>query len=153
MKNLVKSLEEMANFARGIFAKLEKSSQSNQATILALQGDLGSGKTAFVKALAEVLGIKEIVTSPTFVIEKIYTLEKKSQNTAQSFSKLIHIDAYRLDRPEELAKLGWAEICANPKNLICIEWPERLSSLIPSDALHLRFTFIDEQTREIVVVQ
>ena len=118
---------------------------STTATILALSGDLGSGKTAFVKALASALGIKETITSPTFVIEQIYTLPKGA-----IFDRLIHIDAYRLEKSSELERLGWAEIATNPRNLICLEWPENVVGLSHFDnARELKFHFIDENTREI----
>lgn len=104
----------------------------SKATIVGLYGDLGAGKTTFMKSVAEVLGIKETIQSPTFVIEKIYELEN------QIFKHLIHIDAYRLDSSEELLKLGWQEIIANPQNLICIEWPERVQGVMP---LHIMIRF------------
>lgn len=118
-----------------------------QATVLALLGDLGSGKTAFVKMLAKALGVEENVSSPTFIIEKFYTLPTNSLSGA--FTQLIHIDAYRLEKPEELERLGWAGILANRRNLICIEWPEKVARLIPLSAQTLSFTLIDETTREI----
>lgn len=131
---------------------------SAAANILALSGDLGSGKTAFVKALASALGIKETITSPTFVIEQIYLLPDGS-----AFDRLIHIDAYRLEKASELERLGWSEIVADPKNLICLEWPENVAGLsglrgmnrlVPKTSkaptVHwLQFRFIDENTREI----
>lgn len=112
-----------------------------QASILALRGDLGAGKTTFVQTIARELGVKETITSPTFVIMKKYELFN------QSFKTVIHIDAYRLKDSRELEVLGWNELVANPTNLICIEWPERVEPLIPSNARHIQFIFIDEHTR------
>lgn len=113
------------------------------AFVLALQGDLGAGKTTFTKALAQSFGVTETVTSPTFVIEKIYKI------THPEFDHFIHIDAYRIERSEELAKLGWNAIVNNPRNLIVIEWPERVADLIPADAETLRFTFVSDTLRNI----
>src|ERR1039458_8847512 len=73
----------------------------NAATIVALSGDLGSGKTTFAEGIARTLGIEESVTSPTFVLEKIYELD------GQKWQRLIHIDAYRLKEAHELEALGW----------------------------------------------
>jgi tRNA threonylcarbamoyladenosine biosynthesis protein TsaE len=115
----------------------------SEATVVALSGDLGAGKTAFTKAVALILGVGENVTSPTFVIEKIYGL------TGQPFKHLIHIDAYRIEDARELLHLGWKEIIQDPGNLILIEWPERVSDVIPADAKKISFTFIDETTRKI----
>lgn len=105
-----------------------------QALIVALSGEFGAGKTTFVQGMAEALGVKEKVTSPTFVIEKAYELEH------QAFSRLIHIDAYRLKGSHELEVLGWKEIVRDPGNLILIEWPERVAACIPPDALRLSFS-------------
>ena len=77
------------------------------------------------------------------MIEKVYPLK----NT--TFTHLIHIDAYRLDTPQELARLGWGEIISNPDNIILIEWPEKVATIMPPDHTRLKFTFIDENTRTI----
>ena len=114
-----------------------------QATVVGLSGDLGSGKTTFSQCVAKILGVNENVTSPTFVIEKIYEL------TGQPFKHLIHIDCYRLESASEMAKLGWAEIVADPNNLILVEWPEKIADILPADMIKIDFKFIDEKTREI----
>lgn len=113
------------------------------ATIITFSGELGAGKTTITKELAKQLGIKERVVSPTFVIMKIY-------NTKDSkFKKLIHIDAYRLDKSEELLRLGWEEIISNKDNLIVVEWPERVSECFPFDIISLKLEHIDDNTRTI----
>ncbi len=114
------------------------------ATMLGLSGELGSGKTVFVKALAKRLGVSDTVLSPTFVIEKIYKLPP-----GKPFRHLIHIDAYRIDNEEELRVLGWDELLADPHNLIVIEWPERIKGLLPKDAREIKFKHVNETTREI----
>jgi tRNA threonylcarbamoyladenosine biosynthesis protein TsaE len=117
------------------------------ATILALSGDLGAGKTTFVQTLSRELGVTEVVTSPTFVIMKKYQLSDSL------FDALIHIDAYRLKNSHELEVLGWNEMIKDPTNLICIEWPERVESLMPPYTQHLTFTFIDEEHRDIKIAK
>lgn len=114
-----------------------------KAQVFGLAGNLGSGKTTFTQAVAKALGVNEGVTSPTFVIEKIYKL------SGQVFDRLIHIDAYRLESGRELLQLGWHEISSDPKNLIMIEWPERVADILPADLKKINFAFIDEKTREI----
>ncbi len=114
----------------------------DKATVVALRGNLGSGKTAFSQAVGEVLGVSAM-SSPTFVIEKIYPIDYRG------FKHLIHIDAYRLEKHTELLHLGWTEICKEPENLILIEWPDRVSEIIPKDAMMINFKFVDETTREI----
>lgn len=125
-------------------------SQGVRATVVGLYGDLGSGKTAFTQAVARALNIRETVTSPTFVIEKIYAVNHSGTDSQITpFTHLIHIDAYRLEKSEELIRLGWNEIIADPANLILIEWPEKVPDIMPADHIKLSFTFIDEITREI----
>lgn len=94
------------------------------ATIVGLSGDLGAGKTTLVKAIAEILGVKETITSPTFVIAKYY------RTRDPKFTDLIHIDAYRIEDPKELEILGWETIKNEPNTLVVIEWPERVEGLL-----------------------
>ena len=110
---------------------------------MALSGELGSGKTTFVQCAARTLGVKENITSPTFVLIKSYKLQ------VASYKNLYHIDAYRLESGAELAKLGFEEIVANPDNLIFLEWPERVSEVLPANFLTIKFAFIGEATRAI----
>ena len=100
---------------------------------LALHGDLGVGKTTFVQGLALGFGIKEAVTSPTF---SIYTLH-------QGKRLLAHLDAYRLSRPEEIDALLLDEFL-KPPYCLAIEWPEKLGSWIPSEALHFDFGIVNK---------
>ena len=123
MKYISNSLEETQKIADDFIKNI--SPKSDSAFVVGLSGNLGAGKTAFTKCIAKGLGVEETVTSPTFVIEKIYELEN------QKFSHLIHIDAYRLESGEELLNLGWQRIISDPKNLILIEWPEKVSSVMP----------------------
>ena len=129
-----------AEFARGL------ESREGGATVIALKGDLGSGKTTFTKAFAAALGVPaEEITSPTFVIEKRFDLAGHA-----FFKNLIHIDAYRLERPEEIQKLGWSETLKGEGNLVLVEWPEHIGAALPPNTPTISFRFIDENTREIV---
>ncbi len=139
------SLEKMDQFAGQFVATLVP---DRQAVVVGLLGDLGSGKTTFVQDLARHLGVTEEVTSPTFIIQKSYTLPEESK-----FSKLVHIDAYRLDAPEELTRLGFAETLKDEKALILVEWPEKVSKVLPQKRKELSFKFVDENTREITYEQ
>ena len=127
------------------------------ATGVGLQGDLGSGKTSFVQGVARALGVAEHVTSPTFILERIYKLPIPKPNTYNlsptTFSHLIHIDAYRLDSVEELAHLGFEELTKEKENLILIEWPERVAHALPKNMLTIKFEFIDENIRKIEMLQ
>lgn len=103
------------------------------ATIVALSGELGAGKTTFTQGLAAALGVEETVASPTFILEKRYLLN------GTPWRQLIHIDAYRLNGEHELQALEWEGIIADPGNLILLEWPERISGAIPKGAITLHF--------------
>ena len=117
----------------------------NQATVVALQGNLGAGKTAFTQAVGKFLNVVENVVSPTFVIMKVYKIDFKG------FKSFIHIDAYRLEKESELLHLGWHEIIQEPENLIFIEWPENVPRLIPKDAKRISLEIVDENTRSITI--
>jgi len=100
MKRIIsKSLDDTARIASDWLGSLEK--KDSEALVVCLSGDLGSGKTAFTKAVAAALGINEMVTSPTYVIEKIYQIAKFGDRISR-WGRLIHIDAYRLESAREL---------------------------------------------------
>lgn len=114
-----------------------------EATVVALHGELGAGKTTFSQEVGKLLGVAENMHSPTFVIMKVYEID------FHGFKKLIHIDAYRLEKESELLHLGWEEIIKEPENLVLIEWPEKVAGLIPRDAKRISFKHVNESTREI----
>lgn len=142
MEIISKSVGETEAFARKFLNDLK--ARPGQATVLALKGDLGSGKTTFTQFLAKILGVKNQITSPTFVIEKKYPIKDHP-----NFKQLIHIDSYRLNNGTDLLKLDWSEILADPKNLIVIEWPEIVPEILPADCLNLEFEFVSEGERRI----
>lgn len=116
--------------------------QADAATVVTLSGDLGAGKTTFTQGVARALGVTETVTSPTFVLEKIYPIRNTSRSNGAGklgFKRLVHIDAYRLKGAHELEVLGWNELLADPGNLILLEWPERVEGAIPNDATRITF--------------
>jgi tRNA threonylcarbamoyladenosine biosynthesis protein TsaE len=126
-----KSLQETEVFATELLQKIKTNT-------IGLYGDLGSGKTALTKSIAKILGVQEEVTSPTFVIAKFY--KGKERN-------LVHIDAYRLEHFSELESLGFKEWCADPKNLVVIEWPEKVKEILPQHD-RVDCVFVNETTRE-----
>lgn len=116
----------------------------NYPTVFCLHGNLGAGKTTFIQGVAKALNIKEKITSPTFVLMKNFPLDKKL-----SFTNLYHFDCYRFDKPEEVLVLNFKEIIKNPKNLVFIEWPERIKKFIPKNAVWINFKVIGKNKREI----
>ncbi len=119
--------DEVAEVARALLASVAPSIDT--ATIIGLSGDLGAGKTTLVQAIGKVLGVDETIVSPTFVIAKYYNTR------TETFQKLIHIDAYRIEDPQEMNVLGWDTICSEPQTLVVVEWPERIEALLP-DSTH-----------------
>jgi tRNA threonylcarbamoyladenosine biosynthesis protein TsaE len=125
-----------AHFARGLAPRIL------EATVIALSGELGAGKTTFAQGVARALGVGGVVASPTFVIEKVYELQ--SSPPAGGWRHLVHIDAYRLKSAQELELLGWKELVADAGNLILLEWPERVAELVPQDAIRIEFDIAGE---------
>jgi tRNA threonylcarbamoyladenosine biosynthesis protein TsaE len=99
------------------------------ASVVALHGDLGAGKTTFVQGFAKGLGIQEMVTSPTF---NIFTLHRGAGRT------LLHLDAYRLESAAQLDALMLEDFLVPPWWL-AVEWPSRIAGWLPATALHLEF--------------
>lgn len=161
-KYTIASLEELDNFVVHEFLPFLEPTDAD-ATVFALSGDLGAGKTAFVKSVSKHLGITEQVVSPTFIIAKFYPLpgsenaieilESAQEERAHlHFHELVHIDAYRMEDPKEADVLRFPELLNDPKKLIFVEWPEQLGDALPHNVRRLQFKFIDETTREITVI-
>jgi len=143
-KILSKSLDDTARIAREwlVFLEKKETKGKGEALVVGLSGNLGSGKTAFVKAVAKELGITEMVTSPTFVSEKMY----KTNNA--DFPRLVHIDAYRLESARELEVLDFEELVEDANSLILIEWPENVREILPEGAQTIWCEFVSETERE-----
>ncbi len=122
MEKVVTSIAMLADEAQAFVQRL---SLKDKATLVTLSGDLGAGKTAFVKEVAEALGISDDLTSPTFVLMKMYDI------SSSAFKRLVHIDAYRLESGAELAPLRLNELLEDKENLIMLEWPEKVPGALP----------------------
>jgi tRNA threonylcarbamoyladenosine biosynthesis protein TsaE len=136
------ALHELSYFVRNMLAVLMLADGKDAATVLALKGDLGAGKTTFTQALARELGVQDAVQSPTYVLMKSYPLELSDAgaNTNKKFTKLVHIDAYRLERPEEFDVLRPQEFLSDPHALVVVEWPEKLEGRLPKPDMTLAFS-------------
>ncbi len=110
--------------------------------ILALIGDLGSGKTTFAQGFAKGLGIKEKIISPTFVLIRQHKIPKPQRT-------FYHIDLYRLDIIEDIKSIGIKEILEDKDNLILIEWAEKIEKLLPDSTLRITFEKSSETGRKI----
>lgn len=113
--------------------------------VVALEGDLGAGKTTFVRGLADAMGIEpNRVSSPTFIIVQEY--ESLDDRT------LVHVDAYRVSDEAELDALGWDELLAARDAVIVIEWPERIPSRLPRDLVTVRLIHTGGDQRDIEII-
>lgn len=152
MKIVCDSEEKLIQVAEKVieFAKQHVDSAAGNAFVVGLSGDLGSGKTTFTKQFAKILGIDETITSPTFVIQKNFDI---SFPELDEFKKLFHLDVYRIESDSELASIGWQEMISNPENIVLIEWPEIVAGSLPENVLNIKFTFIDDKTREVEIIE
>lgn len=107
--------------------------------LIELVGDLGGGKTTFVKALGRALGIEKTITSPTFNIHRGY--EFKS-------SRLEHFDLYRLS-DDEIVGNELQDCLADDCSIVVVEWAENFSKILSEDRLIIKFTYINEQSRKL----
>jgi tRNA threonylcarbamoyladenosine biosynthesis protein TsaE len=110
-------------------------------TTLALHGDMGVGKTTFVQGMAQGLGVREHVTSPTFAIYSVY--EGASR-------KLVHLDAYRLEKEAQLESLLLDEFLISPY-VLAVEWPEKTGAWLPKDAWHLTLSIVEGDRHRLVL--
>lgn len=96
--------------------------------VVLLHGELGAGKTTFVKGLANGLGVKDIITSPTFTLMNIY----KVKNSKFKIQNFVHVDTYRMKDEEELMEIGIEDYLGNEETICVIEWPEKVLGLLES---------------------
>lgn len=113
-------LSDIDAFARNVIENLP---DTEGATVLALKGDLGAGKTTLTQAIGRALGVAHTIPSPTFLVMRSYATDHPR------FKKLVHIDAYRIEDPNEIDVLGFADLLKEKGTLVIVEWPEKLQSL------------------------
>ena len=133
LQYLTQNSQETKKLARILALEVVKTKKNKGALILALAGDLGSGKTTFIQGFIRGLGIKKRITSPSFVIIKNYKLRIKN------YKRVYHIDCYRLKKPKELLVLGLKEIFSDPENVILIEWADKIKKILPKEVIYLKF--------------
>ena len=105
-----------------------------EGTVLCLEGELGAGKTLFVRAMAKTLGVEGEVTSPTFSLMNIY----------EGICPIFHFDLYRLDTAEELEDIGFYEYVENPDGIVIIEWADKFPEALPEEYVRIVFEQTDE---------
>lgn len=148
MEFLTKNPKETEKLGEILAREILKSS-FKKAIVLGLKGDLGGGKTTFLKGFAKGLGIKEKILSPTFIILKKFNIKHRTSN----FKHFYHLDCYRIERPKEILDLGFKEIIQNPKNIVAIEWAEKIEKILPKNKILILFKFLDKKKRTILISQ
>jgi tRNA threonylcarbamoyladenosine biosynthesis protein TsaE len=125
---------------RAFFKLLPK---KKAASVVYLNGELGAGKTTFVQELAREYGIEGVVQSPTYVLMRSYDIPGTGRTNfgmPRRYERIVHIDAYRLEKPEEFAALRPEEFLNDPHTLVLVEWPERAEGLLPAPDIVLNFS-------------
>lgn len=135
--------------------KILKMAPMKKALVLGLTGNLGGGKTTFLQGFAKGLGVKAKILSPTFVIMKRFTIPRKKTVHCSLFSVqwFYHIDCYRIENPKEILNLGFKEIISDPKNIVAIEWAEKIKKILPKDTVWISFKFINKNKRKIFMLE
>jgi tRNA threonylcarbamoyladenosine biosynthesis protein TsaE len=136
---ILKSSTETKHFAKKFAKKLKP------GDVLALFGSLGAGKTTFIQGLAQGLGFKGRVFSPTFIFVRPYKIEGPSIKT------LYHIDLYRLERSTDLRNIGIEEFLSDKEAVSAIEWPEKIEHLLPKKTIKIRIETVGESKRKITL--
>ncbi|MEG2137290.1 MAG: tRNA (adenosine(37)-N6)-threonylcarbamoyltransferase complex ATPase subunit type 1 TsaE [Oscillospiraceae bacterium] len=131
------SPQETENLAARLAQKL------TPGTVLAFTGDLGAGKTAFVRGIATGLGICERVTSPTFTIVNEYEGGRLP---------LFHFDMYRLGGPDELYDIGWEDYLAR-NGICCVEWSENVAEALGDDCLRIDLRRGENDTQRVITIE
>lgn len=135
--------------------KILKIGPKKSAFVIGLMGNLGGGKTTFLQGFTRGLGIKEKILSPTFIIFRKYKIPAwpaGRQNTKYKIQNLYHFDCYRIKKPKEILDLGFKKIIQNPKDIVAIEWADRIKKIMPENTLWVKFKFINSKTRKIQFV-
>lgn len=105
-----------------------------EGTVIGLEGELGAGKTLFVRSLARVLGVTGEVTSPTFSLMNIY----------EGICPILHFDLYRLETTEELEDIGFYEYVESPEGIVIVEWSDKFSEAMPEEFVRVSFETVND---------
>jgi len=136
---LVQNKKQTENLAKMLAKEILKyKNNKKQALVFGFVGNLGAGKTTFIQSFAKGLGIKNRLTSPTFVLMKNY-------------GHLYHIDCYRVKDYKDILALDFAEIVTDAKNIVVIEWAEKIRKILPKDTVWIKFKILPQNRRKIEI--
>lgn len=130
------SLDEIESVAKELLAK------ADIYKVFAFYGEIGAGKTTFIHAFCQVMGVEDVVSSPTFsIINEYHT------NAGQT---VYHMDLYRIKDENEAVNAG-VEDCLYSGNICLVEWPGKAAAILPGDTLHIYITSIAGNTRKLKI--
>ncbi len=135
MQITIKSLDGIQEAARQFIHSM------GPGKVFAFYGKMGAGKTTFIKAICEELGVKDVITSPTFAIVNEYTTEPDGKS-------IFHFDFYRIKKLEEVYDMGYEDYFYSGA-LCFLEWPELIDDLLPEDAVKVTIKANDDGTRTV----
>lgn len=137
------SAGETKKFGEKLAQEVLEKGPGGQAAVFGLLGELGAGKTTFVKGFGKGLGVEEEIKSPSYVLVKRFEIKN-------GFKNFFHIDAWRLEKGSELLELGFADICSSERNVVVVEWAGRVKEALPEQTSYLHFEVAGQGKREIV---
>jgi tRNA threonylcarbamoyladenosine biosynthesis protein TsaE len=145
------SSEETKSLGADVAKVLDKafSPRATGATVVALYGDLGTGKTTFTQGFLRAIGARGRITSPTFVLMKKFRLPSKGK---PGFERAYHIDAYRLKSKQDATTLGLKDILDDPLAIVLVEWPERIKGALPRRKTTIRFAHGKDRNERVIKV-
>lgn len=146
MKFHVFSPTDTKKIAQGLISQILRD-MHKKTVVIGLVGELGSGKTTFVKSLAKTLGVRSTITSPTFLIQKKYKINKNN------FSSFIHMDAYRIKKISELSGVGFEKEISNDENIVVIEWADLIKKVINKKAIWVFFTHGQKKNERYITIK
>jgi len=132
----------------------EFSKKLNPGSILAFYGNLGAGKTTFIQGLAEGLGYKGRVFSPTFIFVRPYKISEQKAESGQhksAIKTLYHIDLYRIEKATDLKTIGIQEFLEDKEAISAIEWAEKIDKFLPKNAMKIMITPLSPTERKITI--
>lgn len=138
---ITKSEQETIEMGGSLLREALLEARDDQPLVFCLYGELGTGKTQFVKGMADELGLNGI-TSPTFLLMRKFILARQLPGDTKKKKKyFFHIDCYRIYDSEEARQISLDKTIASPRAVIAIEWAERIEEIIPKPYWEIKFEY------------
>ena len=112
-----------------------------------MTGELGAGKTTLIKGLAQGLGIKRVITSPTFLLMRVYDV----RGNKKGIKTLVHIDCYRLKNSKDILAIGAQEYFSQKEVVVVVEWADKITKILPRQKLNIVLKWKNQSIRQITI--